>query len=110
MFSQIGLFQATNIAVLAILSVSIRVLGVDQMLATEGICMNLIGLLIMAGIMGFAGSFISLALSKFMAKCSMGVQLIKQLLNINGCWLLETVSRQANSFATGINRNNSLVA
>jgi len=128
MFSRIGLFLVTNIAVLAVLSISMRVLGIDQMLAAEGIGMNLTGLLIMAAIMGFAGSFISLAMSKFMAKRSMGVQLIEQPSNSNERWLVETVSRQAqqagigmpevgvfnspqpNAFATGMNRNNALVA
>lgn len=128
MFSRIGLFLLTNIAVLAVLSISMRVLGIDQMLAADGVGINLTGLLIMAAIIGFAGSFISLALSKFMAKRSMGVQLIEQPANSRERWLLETVRRQAdragigmpevgifnspqpNAFATGMNRNNALVA
>lgn len=71
MFSRIGLFLITNIAVLAVLSISMRVLGIDEMLADGSMGINLTGLLIMAAIMGFAGSFISLALSKWMAKRSM---------------------------------------
>lgn len=128
MFSRIGLFLITNIAVLAVLSVSMRVLGIDQMLAAEGIGVNMTGLLIMAAIIGFAGSFISLALSKWMAKRSMGVQLIKQPSNSHERWLMETLRRQAemagigmpevgvfespqpNAFATGMNRNNALIA
>jgi len=128
MFSRIGLFLITNIAVLAVLSVSMRILGVDQMLASQGVAMNLTGLLIMAAIIGFTGSFISLAISKWMAKRSMGVQLIEQPSNNRDRWLLETVRRQAeqagigmpevgvfnspepNAFATGMNRNNALVA
>lgn len=128
MFSRIGLFLITNIAVLAVLSVSMRVLGIDQMLAAEGIGINMTGLLIMAAIIGFAGSFISLALSKWMAKRSMGVQLIEQPSNSHERWLVETVRRQAemagigmpevgvfdspqpNAFATGMSRNNALVA
>jgi len=128
MFSRIGLFLITNIAVLAVLSISMRVLGIDQMLAADGIGINLTGLLIMAAIIGFAGSFISLAISKWMAKRSMGVQLISQPTNSSERWLLETVRRQAemanigmpevgifnspqpNAFATGMNRNNALVA
>lgn len=128
MLSRIGLFLATNIAVLAVLSISMRVLGIDQMLAAEGIGMNLTGLLIMAAIIGFAGSFISLVMSKFMAKRSMGVQVIEQPSNSNERWLLNTISRQAklagigmpevgvfnspqaNAFATGMSRNNALVA
>lgn len=128
MFSRIGLFLLTNIAVLAVLSISMRVLGIDEMLAADGVGINLTGLLIMAAIIGFAGSFISLALSKFMAKRSMGVQLIEQPANSRERWLVETVRRQAdragigmpevgifnspqpNAFATGMNRNNALVA
>jgi len=128
MFTRIGLFLITNIAVLAVLSISMRVLGIDQMLAADGIGINLTGLLIMAAIIGFAGSFISLAMSKWMAKRSMGVQLITQPTNSSERWLLETVRRQAemanigmpevgifnspqpNAFATGMNRNNALVA
>lgn len=128
MFSRIGLFLITNIAVLAVLSISMRVLGVDQMLANEDIGINLTGLLIMSAIIGFAGSFISLAMSKWMAKRSMGVKLIEQASNNNERWLVETVRRQAdmagigmpevgvfdspqpNAFATGISRNNALVA
>ena len=128
MFSRIGLFLITNIAVLAVLSISMRLLGVDQMLASQGVAMNLTGLLIMAAIIGFTGSFISLAISKWMAKRSMGVQLIEQPANNRERWLQETVRRQAeqagigmpevgifnspepNAFATGMNRNNALVA
>lgn len=128
MFSRIGLFLVTNIAVLAVLSISMRVLGIDQMLANQDFGINLTGLLIMAAIMGFAGSFISLAMSKWMAKRSMGVQLIEQPANSNERWLVETVRRQAqqagigmpevgvfnspqpNAFATGMKRNNALVA
>lgn len=128
MFSRIGLFLVTNIAVLAVLSISMRVLGIDQMLATQDIGINLTGLLFMAAIIGFAGSFISLAMSKWMAKRSMGVQLITSPSNSHERWLLETVHSQAekagigmpevgvfnspepNAFATGMNRNNALVA
>ena len=128
MFSRIGLFLATNIAVLAVLSISMRVLGIDQMLAAQDIGINLTGLLFMAAIIGFTGSFISLAISKWMAKRSMGVQLITSPSNSHEHWLLDTVRRQAeragigipevgvfnspepNAFATGMNRNNALVA
>ncbi len=128
MLTRIGLFLITNIAVLAVLSISMRVLGIDQMLADQSMGINLTGLLFMAAIMGFAGSFISLAMSKWMAKRSMGVQLIEQPSNSHERWLVETVRRQAeqagigmpevgifnspqpNAFATGMNRNNALVA
>jgi len=127
MFTRIGLFLATNIAILAVLSISMRVLGIDQMLADEGIGMYLTGLLFMAAIIGFVGSFISLAMSRFMAKRSMDVKVIEHPSNSRERWLLETISRQAkqagigmpdvgifdssqaNAFATGMKRNNALV-
>ncbi len=128
MFGRIGLFLLANFGILAVLSVSMRVLGVDDFLAQQGGGFQLNGLLIMAAIMGFAGSFISLAMSKFMAKRSMGVHVIESPQNETERWLVETVRRQAsaagigmpevgifqadvmNAFATGMNRNNSLVA
>lgn len=128
MVSRIGLFLAANFGVLAILSVSSRLLGVDAWLAGMGMAGQINGLLIMALLMGFGGSFISLAMSKWMAKKSMRVQIIETASNTNEKWLLETVRRQAeqagigmpevgifdspqpNAFATGMNKNDSLVA
>ena len=127
MVGRIALFLMTNIAVLFVLSISMRLLGVDQMLAQGG-GMQMTGLLIMAAIIGFAGSFISLAMSKWLAKRSMGVQVISQPRNATEQWLVRTVERQArlagigmpevgifqssapNAFATGMNRNAALVA
>ena len=127
MLGRIGLFLLTNLAVMLVLSITMRLLGVDDMLAAGG-GMGLTGLLIMAAIMGFAGSFISLALSKWMAKRSMGVELIETPRNSQETWLVAVVKRQAemagigmpevglfksptpNAFATGMNRNNALVA
>lgn len=126
MFTRIGLFLLANFGVLAVLSISMRLLGVDQMLASQNIGMN--GLLFMAVIFGFGGSFISLAMSKWMAKRAMGVQIIEQPGDQTERWLVETVRRQAeqagigmpevgifnspepNAFATGMSRNNALVA
>jgi heat shock protein HtpX len=126
MFSRIALFLLANFAVLAVLSVSARVLGLDAYLASQGLGLN--GLLIMAAIFGFAGSFISLAMSKWMAKKSMGVKVIERPANRTEAWLVETVrsqarqagigmpevgifpSQQPNAFATGMNRNKALVA
>ncbi len=126
MFTRLALFLATNFAVLTVLSISMRVLGLETYLADGGL--NLTGLLVMAAIIGFAGSFISLAISKWMAKRSMGVRVIEQPANASERWLLETVRRQAeqagigmpevgifdspqaNAFATGMQRNNALVA
>lgn len=128
MFGRIGLFLMTNLAVLFVLSISMRLLGVDQMLASSDTGLHMTGLLIMASIIGFTGSFISLAISKWMAKRSMGVEIITQPGNNQESWLLSTVQRQAqqagigmpevgvfnspvpNAFATGMNRNNALVA
>jgi Zn-dependent protease with chaperone function len=78
MFTRITLFLLANFGVLAVLSVSMRLLGVDAYLASQGGVFQLNGLLLMAAIMGFAGSFISLAMSKMMAKRSMRVQLIER--------------------------------
>lgn len=127
MLGRIGLFLLTNLAVMLVLSITMRVLGVDQMMAAGG-GMEMTGLLIMAAIMGFAGSFISLAMSKWMAKRSMGVELIETPRNSDEAWLVSVVKRQVemagigmpevgifrsatpNAFATGMNRNNALVA
>lgn len=126
MFSRIVLFLLANFSVLAVLSISARVLGLDTWLASQGLGMN--GLLIMAAIFGFAGSFISLAMSKWMAKRGMGVRVIERPANRTEAWLVETVhrlarqagigmpevgvfhSQQPNAFATGMNRDNALVA
>jgi heat shock protein HtpX len=128
MLSRIGLFLLANFGVLAVLSVSMRVLGVDAWLASQDGGMNLNFLLVIAAIMGFAGSFISLAMSKMLAKKSMGVQIIENPQSEIERWLVDVVKRQAgeagigmpevgifdqpvmNAFATGMNRNNSLVA
>jgi heat shock protein HtpX len=123
---RVFLFVVTNLGILAVLSISMQVLGVDRMLQQNGL--NLTGLLIMAAIMGMGGAFISLLLSKWMAKSSVGAEVITQPRNNAEAWLLETVRRQAqaagigmpevavyqaaepNAFATGANRNNALVA
>ena len=123
---RVALFLATNVAVLLVLSVVMRVFGIDQMLAQNG--QDPRALLMMAAVFGFGGAFISLAMSKWMAKRSMGVKVIAQPGNAREVWLLETVQRQAtaagitmpevgifespemNAFATGARRNAALVA
>ncbi|MDY0021080.1 protease HtpX [Arenimonas caeni] len=124
MFKRVALFLATNLAVLVLLGIVMSVLqnvfGVR--LGNNG------ALLLMAAVFGFGGSFISLAISKWMAKRSTGMHLITQPRNEGEAWLLSTVQRQAqaagiampevgiydapeiNAFATGPSRNNSLVA
>jgi heat shock protein HtpX len=125
---RILLFLATNAAILVLISIVFQVFGLEGILAENGVDLNLQALLVMSAVIGFGGSFISLALSKFMAKRSMGVQVIDQPRNQTEQWLLSTVQRQAeeagigmpevgifnspdpNAFATGMRRDNALVA
>ena len=126
--TRIFLFVTTNLAILFILNISLRVLGVDRMLETQGGGINLTALLIISAVIGMGGSFISLAISKWMAKRSTGARVIERPGNRTERWLLDTVARQArqagigmpevaiydapeiNAFATGMSRNNALVA
>jgi len=126
--TRIILFLATNAAVLVLVSVVFQALGIEGILAQNGVDLNLQALLVMSAVIGFGGSFISLAMSKFIAKRSMGVQVIEKPRNTSEQWLVETVRRQAseagigmpevgvfqspepNAFATGMNRNSALVA
>ena len=118
------LFLATNFAILIVLGVALSilmpVLGIDSQ--SNG------GLLLMCAVFGMGGSFISLAMSKWIAKRSVGAIVIEQPANQQETWLLDTVKRQANqasigmpevavwdspeinAFATGMNKNNALVA
>lgn len=122
---RILLFLLTNIAVMLVLSVSAHLLGVDRFLTARG--MNFGMLLAFAGLIGFGGAFISLFMSKMMAKWSTGATVIEQARNADEAWLVETVrqlSQRAglampevaiydgapNAFATGPSKNNSLVA
>jgi heat shock protein HtpX len=122
---RVVLFLATNVAVLLVLSVVITVFGLDRWLAAEGI--NYQGLLVFAAVIGFGGAFISLALSKTMAKWSTGARVIDGTEGSTEYWLVQTVKRLAdkagigmpevavyegapNAFATGAFRNSSLVA
>lgn len=123
---RIVLFLATNLAIVLVLSLTMRILGVEPYLTANGL--NLNSLLVFAAIMGFGGSLISLAISKWMAKKSMGVRVIETPSNSTEFWLVDTVRKyaadagigmpevgifdapEANAFATGMNRNNALVA
>lgn len=125
---RIMLYLATNIAVLLVLSISMRLLGIDSMLDEQGVGLDMNALLIFAAIIGFSGSFISLAISKWTAKRLTGAQVITNPKNDTERWLLQTVKRQAqqagigmpevaiynaaepNAFATGMKRNDALVA
>ncbi|MFU8837057.1 MAG: protease HtpX [Thiohalomonadaceae bacterium] len=124
---RIALFLATNIAILVVLSIILAVTGVGSMLDESG-AIDFGSLLAFSAIVGFVGSFMSLAMSKWTAKKMTGAQVITEPRNQTERWLLETVRRQAqqagikmpevaiynapepNAFATGMNRNNSLVA
>lgn len=126
--SRIFLFLATNVAVLAVGSVVLRLLGVEGYLASNGVDLNLQALFVFAAVFGFAGSFISLAMSKWIAKRSTGAVVITSPRNATENWLIATVQRQAreagvqcpevaifqspepNAFATGMSRNKALVA
>ncbi|HET6628478.1 MAG TPA: protease HtpX [Woeseiaceae bacterium] len=128
MFKRIALFIATNLAVVLVLSVVLRLLGVDRMLEESGAAINYEGLLILSVVIGFGGAFISLALSKWIAKRTTGARVIKQPADGAESWLVGTVQRLAqqagigmpevaiyeapdlNAFATGARRDSSLVA
>ena len=125
---RIVLFLATNLAVLVLVSIIFNLLGLEGILANNGVDLNLGGLLIFCGLFGMGGSLISLLLSKFMAKRGTGTQLIESPQSREEQWLVDTVksladdagigmpevgifpSDAANAFATGWNRNNALVA
>jgi len=125
---RIFLFLLTNIAIMVILSVTLRVLGVESLLAQNGSDLNLNALVIFSGIFGFGGAFISLAISKWMAKRMTGAKVIENPSNNVEKWLLDTVEKQSkivgikmpevaifpspqmNAFATGASKNKALVA
>jgi heat shock protein HtpX len=122
---RIVLFLATNLAVVVLLSVIINLFGLNQWLAAEGI--DYTGLLVFSAVVGFAGSFISLLMSKAAAKWSTGAHVIDGSEGTTEYWLVSTVKQLAdkagigmpevavyegapNAFATGAFRNSSLVA
>jgi heat shock protein HtpX len=124
---RIFLFIVTNLAVMLVINVTLRLLGVDRMLNESG-GINFSNLLVMSMVIGFAGSIISLFMSKWSAKRMVGAQVIENPADPTERWLVDTVKRQAlsagigmpevaiyeapdvNAFATGWNRNNALVA
>ena len=126
MFKRIVLFLLTNLAIVFLLNVTLRLFGVDRIFDQNGI--NYTGLLILSLVIGFGGSFISLAMSKWSAKWMTKARVISQPANEMERWLLETVAAQSkrayigmpevaiydapeiNAFATGMNKNASLVA
>ncbi len=124
---RIALFLATNIAILVVLSIILGVTGVGSMLDQSG-AIDFASLLAFSAIVGFVGSFVSLAMSKWTARHMTGAQVISEPRNQTERWLVETVRRQSqqagigmpevaiynapepNAFATGMSRNNALVA
>jgi heat shock protein HtpX len=125
---RIALFLGTNIAILLVLSLSMSLFGVTGILNENGVDLDISSLLFISAIIGFAGSFISLLISKWIAKRSMGVILLEIPRNETEKWLLNTLSdishkakiktpefgifesQQLNAFATGSSKNKSLVA
>lgn len=125
---RIFLFLMTNIAIIVLLSITLRLLGVDSLLAANGSDLDLNALLIFSAVFGFGGAFISLAISKWMAKRMTGAVVIESPSNNLEKWLMETVQKQAkivnirmpevaifpsnsmNAFATGASKNKALVA
>jgi len=125
---RIFLFLATNIAIIVLLSITLRILGVDTLLKENGADLDLNALLIFASVFGFGGAFISLAISKWTAKRMTGAQVIETPSTNVEKWLIDTVEKQAkivginmpevaifpssamNAFATGASKNNALVA
>jgi len=124
---RIFLFILTNLAVLFVINITLRLLGVDRILDQSG-SINFTSLLVMSTVIGFAGSIVSLLMSKWSAKRMVGAQVIETPSDPTERWLVETVRKQAdaagigmpevaiydapdvNAFATGWNRNAALVA
>jgi heat shock protein HtpX len=118
----------TNIAIMVVLSITLRLLGVDSILAANGSDLNIQALVILSGVIGFGGSFISLLMSKWMAKRMTGAVVITKPRSNIERWLIDTVEKQAkivgiktpevaifpspamNAFATGASKNNALMA
>lgn len=125
---RIILFLATNLAIIVVLSITLRLFGFERILDEQGTGLDLNSLLLFASVFGFGGSFMSLALSKWTAKRFTGAQVIEMPRNAQEHWLVTTVQRQAkiagigmpevaiydapdvNAFATGMSRNDALVA
>lgn len=120
------LFLLTNLAIMVVLGITVSVLGVNRFISQQGL--DMASLFVFAAVFGMGGSFISLAMSKWVAKKSTGAEVIDQPRTPVEAWLVETVRKQAqqagiampevaiyhspepNAFATGPSRNNSLVA
>jgi len=125
---RIFLFLMTNIAIMVVLSITLSLLGVDSLLQQNGSDLNVQALVVFSGVIGFGGAFISLAISKWMAKRMTGAIVITSPSTNMEKWLIKTVEKQAkvvgikmpevaifpssqmNAFATGMSKNKALVA
>jgi heat shock protein HtpX len=125
---RIFLFLATNLAIILVLSITLRLLGIERILDAQGVGLDLNSLLVFAAVIGFGGSLISLAISKWTAKRMTGARVIERPATTREQRLVDTVQRQAqaagigmpevaifpspdpNAFATGWNKNDALVA
>lgn len=125
---RIFLFLATNLAIMIIFGIVLSLFGFEGYLDAQGVNLDLQALLLFSAVFGMGGSFISLAISKWMAKRSTGAKVIEQPANETERWLVKTVEQQAekagigmpevaifpssgpNAFATGMSRNKALVA
>lgn len=126
MLKRVGLFLLTNIAVMIVIGIVVRIFGADQFLTANGLDFGM--LFVFSAIIGFTGSIISLLLSKSMAKMSVGARVIVNPTNSEEAWLIDTVAKLShragikmpevaifddlspNAFATGAFRNDALVA
>jgi len=126
--NRIILFIMTNIAIMVVLSITLRLLGVDSLLSENGSDLNIQALVIFSGVIGFGGAFISLLISKWMAKRMTGAKVINEPKTNIEKWLMATVQKQAkivrikmpevaifpssqmNAFATGATKNSALMA
>lgn len=126
MFKRVGLFLLTNIAVMIVIGIVVRIFGADQFLSSNGIDFGM--LFVFSAIVGFTGSIISLLMSKTIAKMSVGAQVIVNPKNSTEAWLVDTVAKLShragikmpevaifsdsspNAFATGAFKNDALVA
>ncbi len=125
---RVFLFLITNLAIIAVLSITLRLFGFERILDEQGTDLDINSLLLFAAVFGFGGSFMSLAMSKWTAKRFTGAQVIEMPRNAQEHWLVATVQRQAkiagigmpevttyeapdvNAFATGMSKNAALVA
>ncbi len=99
---RIVLFLATNLAVVAVLSVTLRLLGVERILDEQGIGLDINSLVIFAAVLGFGGALVSLFISKWTAKRMMGLHVIETPSSTAERWLVDTIKRQSQAAGIGM--------